>query len=175
MKIDTITIWNTYNSQLYFFILKKVKNKDSVDEILQNSFLKIHQNIEQLKNPEKVKAWTYQIVRNEIANHFRDSSNTRTGLNHDLLKDAEYYQKFCCFDKFIANLPLEYKEVIDMVFIKGKKQIEVAEFLKISLPNVKARIRRAKSILKKNFNECCKFEINKEGKLVGEENCAQCN
>ncbi|SHI42207.1 RNA polymerase, sigma subunit, SigZ [Arenibacter nanhaiticus] len=175
MKIDTITIWNTYNSQLYFFILKKVKNKDSVDEILQNSFLKIHQNIEQLKNPEKVKAWTYQIVRNEIANHFKDSTDTSISLNQDLLKDAENHPKFCCFDKFIANLPLEYKEVIDMVFIKGKKQIEVAELLKISLPNVKARIRRGKLILKKNFNECCKFEINKEGKLVGEENCAKCN
>ncbi|MGM1057096.1 MAG: sigma-70 family RNA polymerase sigma factor [Bacteroidota bacterium] len=173
--METITIWKTFNSEIYFFILKKVKNKDVANEILQNSFLKIHQNINQLKDSEKVRAWSFQIVRNEIANHFNNESKTYHSMNFNLLKNPDSYKEFCCFDRFISNLPKEYKEVIELVYIKGKKQNEVAELVGISLANVKARIRRAKAILKINFNECCKFELNEEGKLTGESNCAFCD
>lgn len=175
MKMETITIWNTFNSEIYFFILKKVKNKDAANEILQNSFLKIHQNIDQLKASEKVKAWTFQIVRNEIANHFNSQSKTLHNVNFELLKNPDSYKDFCCLDRFISNLPKEYNEIVELVYIKGKKQVEVADLMGISLANVKARIRRAKSLLKIDFNECCKFELNEEGKLIGEPNCAYCD
>lgn len=172
MKIETITIWNQLNTQLYFFILKKVKNKDAANEILQNSFLKIHQNINSLKDASKAKAWTYQIVRNEITNFFTTESKTITKPSIDFLKNSDTYEELCCFDRFVSNLPKEYNEVIELVYFEGKKQAEAAKIIGISLANVKARIRRAKVILTKNFNECCKFEINKEGKLTGENNCS---
>lgn len=175
MKIETITIWNAFNSEIYFFILKKVKNKDAAHEILQNSFLKIHQNSDQLKDSKKVKAWSFQIVRNEIANYFNDQSKKFHNVNFNTLKNTESFKDFCCFDRFISNLPKEYNEVIELVYIKGIKQVEAAELIGISLANVKARIRRAKEILKINFNECCKFELNEDGKLIGEPNCAFCD
>lgn len=171
MKIETITIWETFNTQLYFFILKKVKNKDAANEVLQNSFLKIHQNIDTLKDSEKVKAWTFQIVRNEIANYFTAESKTVQKSSFDILTNSENYEELCCFDRFVENLPKKYKEVIELVYFEGKKQADAAKVIGISLANVKVRIRRAKAILTKNFNECCKFEINEEGKLVGESNC----
>ena len=175
MKMETITIWNNFNSEIYFFILKKVKNKDAANEILQNSFLKIHQNIGQLKDSRKVRAWAFQIVRNEIANYFNNLSKTIHNVDFGILKNPETQIDLCCFDRFIANLPKEYKQVFELVYIKGKKQVEVAELVGISLANVKARIRRAKAMLKINFNECCKFDLNEDGKLIGEPDCAHCD
>lgn len=61
-----------------------------------------------------------------------------------------------------------------MVYIKGLKQKDVAIELNISLENTKARIRRAKDILKQKFKECCKYEFDKAGKLTGESNCSVC-
>ncbi|MEM1121849.1 MAG: sigma factor-like helix-turn-helix DNA-binding protein, partial [Bacteroidota bacterium] len=66
------------------------------------------------------------------------------------------------------------QEAIEMVYIQGHKQNEVAKILGISLENTKARIRRAKEMLKQNFQACCKYEVNKAGKLVGEANCSVC-
>ncbi|MEO0331433.1 MAG: RNA polymerase subunit sigma-70, partial [Bacteroidota bacterium] len=57
---------------------------------------------------------------------------------------------------------------------KGHKQKDVAKELEISLENTKARIRRAKGILKEKFKECCKYELDKKGKLIGEPNCSIC-
>ncbi|MCM4168185.1 RNA polymerase sigma factor FliA [Arenibacter antarcticus] len=173
--MDTVTIWNKFNGQMYFFILKKVQDRDATNEIMQNSFLKIHQNIDQLKNQEKVKAWAFQIVRNEIYNHFNNSTKKVEDFNSAPIIQTENYSDFCCFDHFITDLPQEYRTVMTLVYINGMKQKEAASEIGISLANVKARVRRAKAILIMNFKECCKFNLNHEGKLVGESNCSRCN
>lgn len=172
--METQKIWNRFGEELYFFILKKVKDKNAANDIFQNSFLKIHKNLSKLKKEEKTKAWVFQIARNEIVNHFNKESVYLEQLNTNKETPLEKYQHICCFDKFINDLPKIYREVIELVYIKGHKQKDVAGILDISLENVKARIRRAKDILKKNFNECCKYEFDKNGNLTGESNCSVC-
>lgn len=172
--METQKIWNNFNDELYFFILKKVKNKNATNDIFQNTFLKIHKNLSKLKKEEKIKTWIFQIARNEIANYFNKESVYVEQLNENKEIPLQKYQHICCFDKFIDDLPKIYREVIELVYIEGQKQKEAAKILEISLENVKARIRRAKGILKKNFNECCKYEFDKNGNLTGESNCSIC-
>lgn len=173
--METQKIWNKFGDELYFFILKKVKDKNATNDIFQNTFLKIHDKLSSLKKEEKVKAWIFQIARNEIVNHFHKEAIYIEQLNTNNEIPLPKYQHTCCFDKFINELPEIYREVIELVYIKAYKQKDVASKLGISLENVKARIRRAKIILKKNFRDCCKYEFDKNGNLTGESNCAICN
>lgn len=172
--METQKIWKQFNEELYFFILKKVKNETATNDIFQNTFLKIHKNLHQLKEEEKLKAWVFQIARNEIKNYFKQESHYIADIIRDTEAFSEKYQNICCFDKFINDLPIIYKEPVELVYIKGKKQQEAAEILDISLANVKARIRRAKNILKQNFNQCCKYEFDRNGSLIGEPDCSKC-
>ena len=41
MKIETADIWRKHHSEIYFFVLKKVKDEEATREIIQNVFLKI--------------------------------------------------------------------------------------------------------------------------------------
>lgn len=173
--METQKIWNRFNDELYFYILKKVKDKNAANDVFQNTFLKIHKNLHQLKDESKVKAWVFQIVRNEINNYFNTESKYSAQVK-DVDEDiSEKQNEICCFDKFIDDLPNQYKEVIELVYTQGNKQSEAAKILNISLHNVKARIRRGKSLLKKNFNECCNYEFDANGKLKGEPNCPKCD
>ncbi|MEM6841205.1 MAG: sigma-70 family RNA polymerase sigma factor [Bacteroidota bacterium] len=172
--METRDIWNNFSDELYFFILKKVEDKHVTDDIFQSTFLKIHKNLPKLKKEEKVKAWIFQIARNEIANHFNTESIYVDNSDTNEETPLQEHQFVCCFDKLINGLPEIYREVIEMVYIKGRKQKDVAKELGISLENTKARIRRAKDILKKKFKDCCKYELDKEGKLIGESNCSIC-
>ncbi|MFD1163481.1 sigma-70 family RNA polymerase sigma factor [Hwangdonia seohaensis] len=172
--METQNIWNNFSDELYFFILKKVKNKEVTNDVFQNTFLKIHTNLPKLKKEEKVKAWVFQIARNEIYNHFNKESSDATKLDAIKDIDLQQYEQICCFDNFINDLPEIYKQVIELIYLQGKKQKDVAQALDISLENVKARVKRAKGILKNKFNQCCKFELDKNGKLIGESNCAIC-
>lgn len=172
--METQSIWDNYSDGLYFFILQKVKHKHAANDIFQNTFLKIHANLSKLKKEEKLKAWVFQIARNEIVNYLNAESAYVDKLQISKEIFSQENQFACCFDKLIDELPEIYKEVIEMVYIKGHKQKEVAQTLDISLENTKARVRRAKDILKKKFRDCCKYGVNKKGKLIGEVDCSIC-
>ena len=172
--MDTQEIWHTYGQEAFFHILKRVKDNHIAHDILQNSFLKIHKNIHQLKAENKLKAWVFQICRNEIANYYNEQAVHTTTDVAGLEDSTDTFIDVCCFDKFVNELPKDYKEAITLTYIHGKKQHEVAEMLDISLANVKARIRRSKTLLKQRFHECCKFEIDPNGNLSGPSDCASC-
>jgi RNA polymerase sigma-70 factor (ECF subfamily) len=173
--METENIWKDYNDELYFFILKRVKNENDTNDIFQNTFLKVHKNLSKLKDNSKVKAWVFQIARNEIINHFNNESPYVEPLKtyKEIVPNND--KDFCCFNTFISDLPIIYRDVIELVYIKGFKQKEAANKLDISLANVKARIKRSKHILKENFTTCCKYDLDKHGKLIGEANCSVCN
>ena len=173
--METQKIWDNFNEELYFFILKKVKDINATSDIFQDAFLKIHTNLSNLNNEEKAKAWVFQIARNEIFDYFNKESKYVDKLDPNIEDSTQKYVHICCFDKFIDELPEIYRQVIELIYIEGKKQKDVAKELEISLENVKARIKRAKDILKKEFKECCKYELDKNGKLIGEPNCSKCN
>ena len=170
MSLSTTEIWKKFYTDLYFFTLKKVKNVEATKDILQNSFVKIHANRNALRQETKVKQWVFQITRNEIANFHR----TGKILDRTPFIDPTSSNGPCCFDRFVDELPEIYKSVMLPIYLEGKKQAEVAKDLGISLPNVKARIRRAKILLKEQFIACCKYSLNEKGQLIGEPDCIIC-
>lgn len=172
LNMTTEEIWEKYGDDIYFFILGRVKDRVVADDVFQNVFLKIHNKVESLKDHQKAKSWVFQISRNEIANYYNEVP--KTFESKDLIILKKYEDVCCCFNKFINELPDLYKDVIRLVYIEGYQQNEVAEQLDISLANVKARVRRGKEILKKNFKSCCQYKFNKSGKLVGDPDCLSC-
>ncbi len=176
MKLKTVDIWNEHYTEIFFFVLKRVKNTDSTHDIIQNTFLKIHNNLKTVKQTSKVKSWVFQIARNEIINFYNSSTKVKDSSNvtSDWLTEGQY-NSLCCFDKFVNELPDKYRTVIILVYFEGKKLLEVTKELELSLANVKARVRRGKEMLKENFRKCCKYNVDENGKLVGESNCVRCN
>lgn len=178
MAIRTGDIWKEFNTEIYFFVLKKVKNKDSTNEIVQNSFVKIHNNIDTIREESKLRSWVFQIVRNEIANFFdqhkKELNFLQAYANSGPISPSSEFSGICCFDRLIDGLPEKYRLVMEKTYFEGKKAMEVSQEMEISLPNVKARIRRAKQMLKQAFNQCCKFDYDSNGKLKGESNCRVC-
>lgn len=167
--------------EVYFFILKKVKRESRAKDVFQNTYLKAHEKHHTLRDKYKVRGWLYQIARHEIADYFnRESyyvSKFDNAKNRDVTKEPDNMGagEFCCFNKFIDELPGIYRAVFELIFLNGKTQKEAASLLNISLPNVKARVRRGKAILKQRFNECCRYQIDEKGNLIGNSDCPRCN
>ncbi len=179
MPQNTHEIWDSLKESLFYFILKEVKDEELSKDLLQEVFLKVHVKLDQLNSPDKAKAWAFQITRNQIAEHFRKTKDTvdLSVLSQvQISNDLEYEEiNFCCFESFVNELPPKYGEVITLINIEGKKQLEAAEELNINLSNVKSRVYRAKEMLKQKFVECCQFDLDEDGLLVGEQDCIRCN
>ena len=69
--MTTETLWLEYQNQIRGFIRNKINDSETVEDILQNVFIKIHTEITKLKSTEKLKSWLFQITRNTIIDYYR--------------------------------------------------------------------------------------------------------
>lgn len=170
-QINIETIWNEYYDQLLLFILKRIPDKASAEDILQNVFIKILNNIDSLKDSTKMKSWLFQITRNAIVDHFRKSkksekipllfSDEDEAIEGDVMEVVESW-----VSPFINRLPEKYKEALILSELKGMSQKEMAVHQGISYTAAKTRVHRGRMLLKQKLTECCIFHTDKYGNII---------
>ncbi len=168
--MTTNQVWTKYADDLKHFILSKVKNVVATDDILQDTFIKIHTKLHTLKDITKLKPWIFTIARNSIMDYFKSTNKTFELANFETETKIEedIHTEKDCLRGILQNLPKKYRDPLFLSDIKGLKQQEVADTLKQSLSTTKSQIQRARKLIAKGFMDCCGFILNEEGKLVGE-------
>jgi RNA polymerase sigma-70 factor, ECF subfamily len=180
-KIESL--WKSMNSGLKSFIISKVKDEEAAKDILQEVFIKVHDNIDSLKNNEKLQSWIYQITRNQIIDHFRENTKKLNAneINLSLLTPAVpgRFMEEAIRDmvKMIDELPPEYCEALCLTGLEGMSQKEFAEKLGISYSGAKSRVQRARVMLKDIMMKCCHYEFDKYGTVfeIHPACCCCCN
>jgi RNA polymerase sigma factor (sigma-70 family) len=71
------TVWRDFHARLLSFIARRVRDRDSAEDILQEVMLRIHRHAGELERSSAVGAWVHQITRNAIADHYRKTSGRR--------------------------------------------------------------------------------------------------
>lgn len=160
-----------YENQLKRFVQKRIKDSESTDDVLQQLYLKLYKNCEQLKGVHNMNAWLYQITRNAVNDYFRENSKTVSladdaeiadSDNQDLVKQEIESLVL----PLIQLLPKEYAEALILSEIEGVSQKEIVESLGISYSGAKSRVQRGREKLKQKFMECCVIELDRDGHLV---------
>ncbi|WP_431164959.1 sigma-70 family RNA polymerase sigma factor [Tenacibaculum halocynthiae] len=179
--MTTKQVWTKYASDLRNFILGKVKNTTVTEDILQDTFIKIHTKLHTLKDITKLKPWIFSIARNSIMDYFKSINRVYEFTNSETetyIEENSHTEKDC-LRGILQNLPKKYRNPLFLSDIKGLKQQEVANYLNQSLPTTKSHIQRARKLIAQGFMDCCGYVLNEEGKLVGEvqdkDDCKVCN
>jgi len=179
--MTTKQVWTSYSEDLKRFIISKVKDTAIADDILQDTFIKIHTKLQTLKNVDKLKAWCFTIARNSILDYWKSTNKTFEIANFETeieILENNHTEKDC-LKNILNKLPKIYRDPLFLSDIKGLKQQEVADQLNQSLPTTKSQIQRARKLIAEGFMDCCGLVLNDEGNLVGEikekEDCKVCN
>jgi len=179
--MTTQQVWTSYSEDLKRFIISKVKDIAIADDILQDTFIKIHTKLHTLKDIKKLKSWCFTVARNSILDYWKSTNQTFEIANFeaDTKIPENLHTEKDCLRGILKNLPKKYRDPLFLSDIKGLKQQEVAHQLNQSLPTTKSQIQRARKLIAQGFMDCCGFVLNKEGNLVGEiqekEDCKVCN
>ncbi|CAL2108784.1 RNA polymerase sigma-70 factor, ECF subfamily [Tenacibaculum sp. 190524A02b] len=179
--MTTQEVWTKYADDVKFFILSKVKDPITTDDILQDTFIKIHTKLHTLKDLNKLKPWIFSIARNSVIDHFKTTNQITqaTNLKEEVFIEEDIHTEKDCLRGILKNLPKKYRYPLFLSDIKGLKQQEVAKQLQQSLPTTKSQIQRARKLIAKGFMDCCGFVMNEQGKLIGEiqdkDDCKVCN
>lgn len=75
-------IVTVFGPKLYSQIRTIAKSHELTNDILQNVFLKVFQNLDQFKGESSLYTWMYRIARNETLN-FLDKEKRRSGIDID--------------------------------------------------------------------------------------------
>jgi len=74
--MTTNQVWIKYSDDVKFFILSKVKDINITNDILQDTFIKIHTKLHTLKDLNKLKPWIFTIARNSIIDNYKNANKT---------------------------------------------------------------------------------------------------
>lgn len=170
MEKEIQYIWTDLHQELRSFIHKKVNDPDLSQDLLQDVFLKIHQNIHTLSDSAKLTAWVYQLTRNTVADYFRKNKPSSPFASLDLAEQESeeplYASLSNCLNQKIEALPEKYKQAILLTTFQNYSQIALADELHVSYSGAKTRVQRGKEKLKESILNCPNVEVDQQQNIL---------
>ena len=160
--------------RLRAFIRRRVRNDTVADDLAQETLLKVYRSRATLRDDTKLEAWLYQIARGTIIDHYRRERPSEelpaavAGESPDEMA-ALRAGVVISMRKFLEELPEAYREPVRMAELEGLPLARIALRLDLSLTAVKSRVRRGRAMLRKKLQDCCRFEFDRLGQVIGYE------
>lgn len=181
MSLNTEHIWEAFHTPLHGFIRKRVADEMVAEDLLQEVFLKIHQNGDTLQDVKKLESWIYQITRNAIIDFYRGTRSTSSldtpevlDLPEELPDDDIVSELLPCVRAMVSNLPEQDRQALVLTEYQGLTQKEFGERIGLSFSGAKSRVQRAREKLKQQLLACCHFELDRRGHIMNYQSRCQC-
>ncbi|MEK9157747.1 MAG: sigma-70 family RNA polymerase sigma factor [Patescibacteria group bacterium] len=145
-------IFDNFSGPIHSFLMARVRNRETAQDITQEVFLKVIKNIDQFdKETGNFTAWIWQIVRNTLVDFFRKK---RPSYLEDLpdeggnIIDESTYSdsdaKLRDIMKIIDTFPEEDQELFQMHFVADMSYSDIAQATGKSEPALRVAIHRLK-------------------------------
>lgn len=137
-----------YKQRLYWHLRKMVIIHEDADDLLQNSFIKVWQNLDKFRGDSSLYTWLYRIATNEALNFLNkkraelmdspeDLESALSGhLSGDPLFTGDEIE--ARLQKSVLTLPDKQRLVFNMKYYDNMKYEEMAEILNTSVGALKA-------------------------------------
>ncbi len=182
---DSQAVAERYRASIYRYILRLVRNASLADDLTQETFLRVHQHLGELKDAAALEAWLYRIATNVSYDRLRRREpagpalpvlNTEEGGSAPIVEDGalrpdqllEQKEMGDCVMRFLTELPDGHRQVLLLHDLQGYTDPEIAQMLGLSLENVKIRLHRARTKLRTALAEGCRFSRDERGVFICE-------
>lgn len=163
-----------YQDTIYNFAFKMCRNKEKAENAMQDTFYNMLKSLNQFDGKSKFSTWLYKIVANNCfmqhrsekkfeAEDFGEQEDVYDNIAHfdvQMLPDAnaENEELKRILDETIKKLPEDYRIVFVLRDLQGLSVEETAEITKLSIPNVKTRLHRARKFLQKELSKALELK-----------------
>ena len=163
------TLFVAHRQAIFHIIMKIVRNNEEAQDLVQETFIKAFGSLKSYNPTYRFTTWLYKIAANSSIDFIRKRKlqtysldrplDTRDGQVNIEVADMSYHperdlsakrQKISIAEA-IESLPSKYREVIIKRHQEDKSYEEIASLLRVPVGTVKARIFRARELLKKKL------------------------
>jgi RNA polymerase sigma-70 factor, ECF subfamily len=167
-----------YHGKVFRYAYTMCGQREDAEEVTQETLLKVFENLNQLREPERFKPWVFRIAKNacltkrrksmfaptaEISlDELRPHKDGETGkleiadwsaLPEDIASDSELRR---ALHSAVQELPELYRAVFLLRDVEGMSTEHTAEVLAVSEDVVKTRLHRARLMLRKHLDQFLK-------------------
>lgn len=152
-KADQHKLYSMFAAKMYGICLRFASNEHDAQDILQEGFIKVFNNLHLFKWQGSLEGWVRKIVINTAIEKYR---NAISHISPDTIWEITGY----CFDNDgpgnvgldellaqIQELPDQYRMVFNLSAIEGYNHKEIGEFLGISESTSRSNLSRARHLL----------------------------
>ncbi|MCP4266990.1 MAG: sigma-70 family RNA polymerase sigma factor [Candidatus Brocadiaceae bacterium] len=159
---------------LFNFGMRMAGNREAAEDLVQETYLKVHRFSHTFKEGSNLKAWLFKILRNTFINTFRKKIKEPKSIHYDEVEDFYLFNKIKNESKednsnlsensdnvyeffedevknAVDNLPLAFREVVLYSDIEELSYGEIAEIVECPIGTVKSRLFRARKLLQKSL------------------------
>lgn len=151
-------LYDHYSAALYGVILRIVIDKETAEDVLQETFVKTWNNSASYDSTKgRLYTWLLNIARNTAidktrSRNFRKEGQVRSIEDFVYAVDRQHNNStpvdHIGLRKFVDGLKPEQRQLIDLLYFGGYTQSEAAEELNLPLGTVKTRVKAALSRLR---------------------------
>lgn len=149
---ELVTSWER---RLFYYIHRLVDDEQEAWSVLQETWVKVLQNIKKIREPRKLPVWLYGIARKTALGHLRKRYSEQTIFKYDEnisnMEDCDSYLSFDNAEQVhygLCIISLPHRDVLTLFFLQDLSLEEIAQILNIPIGTVKSRLYYAKQALK---------------------------
>ncbi len=143
--------YQTYVSQVYRYIYRKVSNREEAEDLTTHVFVKAMQQLDYARDTRSIQQWLFKVARTTITDYWRTYYRTSTasldvlldgGWEGPVQEEAEATDKENIsmderVQRILLALPEQYREVLTCRFLLNMSTKETAVRLGLTEANVK--------------------------------------
>ncbi len=152
--------YNMYKGKLMGVCRRYARSKEEAEDIYQEAFVKIFNNIKSLEKPEAVGAWVRKTVIHTAINYYHANLKFQQNTDYEtvVLSNDDYPNILATLSNedllaLIHQLPDGYRMVFNLYVIDGYNHNEIGQMLGISENTSKSQLSRAKELLRKQLKK----------------------
>lgn len=137
---------------IFYFLISRVSSQSVAEDLLQDTFLKMHRNITRYDPRQKALPWVFTIARNNLIDHMRKSKDV-SHEDMDIFAQAESAESAQDeVGSMLSSLNADERKLIEERFLADQSYEQIAAKEKSSPVAVRKRVSRAMSKLRLKFS-----------------------
>ncbi len=157
-----------YKKRLLAYI-KRISGveKEEAEDILQDVFIKVYQNLLDFDPDLKFSSWIYRITHNTVISNYRKIKARPVSVNSEIDNnilnkiaidfniEEEINRQFLnkSIYQVLNKLDIKYKEIIILKFFEEKTYQEISDIIKKPMGTVASLLNKAKRVFKEELSK----------------------
>jgi RNA polymerase sigma factor (sigma-70 family) len=155
-------IINKYKNPLYATILRMTKNPHDAQDLVQEAFIKVYQQLVKYDNTGSFSSWLYRVAINHCMDEFRKKryKMKQVEIDEGTVVNPDYpeviflkKEKSRQVERLIATLPEDERMIILLRYVNELSYQEISELVEAPLSTVRNKLHRAKKKMRETVKQ----------------------